>query len=195
MNSKVWKILLLAETIDNLPEPPIIPRTAITRKQDPNSINLNRSKTSQEARKIEDQLAADLEKQYNKIITDTQQKDVAILQRTYGPNVEQLIRTAVQQIYLVGADYATKTQNTTAFITQTDLANIRKQVDVTSAAFWRRVYDGIHRNEIIIPTEEPKKPVDAATEAALISTVTATATLALSTLSKLQQVPNEQRGN
>ena len=186
--SRLWKILLLAETIDNLPEP-FIPRTAITRKQDPNTINLNRSKTSQEARKIEDQLAADLEKQYNKIVNDTQ-KDVSILQRTFGPTVEQLIRSAVQKLYLIGADYATKTQNTTAFITQTDLANIKKQVDATSAAFWRRVYDAIHKSDIIIPTQEPKEPVDPAIQAALISTVTATATLALSTLSKLNQIPN-----
>jgi len=155
---------------------------------------LNRSKSSQQARKIEDQLAKDLEALFQTIMKDAS-KDFAVLQKKYGPKSEQIIRTAVQQIYLIGADYATKTQNTTAFITQKDLDNIRKQVDVTYASFWRRVYDALHKGDVIIPTQEqePRAPVDPAVEAALISTVTATTTLALSTLSKLSQLPGENR--
>lgn len=129
-----------------------------------------------------------MEKLYKTIMADPS-KDFAVLQKKYGPQSEALIRTAVQKIYLLGADYATKTQDTTAFITQQDLANVKKQVDVTYVAFWKRVYDEVHRKDIIIPTEpEEAKPVDPAVEAALISTVTATTTLALSTLSKLDQL-------
>ena len=168
------------------------PRTALTEKQSADDINLNRSKSSQQARKIEEQLAKDLEALFQTIMKD-ESKDFAVLQRKYGPKSEQLIRTAVQQIYLIGSAYATSTQNTTAFITQKDLENIRKQVDVTYASFWRRVYDALHKEDIIIPTEEPSKPVDPAVEAALISTVTATTTLALSTLSKLSQLPSEEK--
>ena len=137
MTSKIFKLLALAEIIDNLiPDPPIVPRTAITKKSNAADINLNRTKTSQESRKVEEQLAQDLEKEYKKIMADDS-RDFGVLQRKYGPEVEQIIRGSVQKLYLIGSDYTTKALATTAFITQTDLTNIKKQVGIATTAFWK----------------------------------------------------------
>lgn len=205
--SKLLKILALAEIVDTLipDEVTVVPRTAIVQKQSAGEINLNRTKTSQAARKIENELAADLEKQYNKIMNDGE-KDFGVLQRRYGPEVEKVIRGAVQKLYLLGSDYVTKTLDTTAFITQTDLVAIKKQVKSGTDAFWRRIYNAIHKKEFsIIPKvhmaaassvssiddEEPALP-DPETEALSLATILATMTLALSTLTKLDQLPSDQ---
>ena len=70
--SEILKILTLVEIVDTLiPDYELVTvRTAITKKQDASQINLNRTKTSQSARKIEDQLATDLKKEYKKIMND-----------------------------------------------------------------------------------------------------------------------------
>jgi hypothetical protein len=207
-NSNLFKILTLTEMVDILfPDPPLAVttiRTAITKKQSANDINLNRTKTSQEARKVEDQLAIDLKKEYKKIMNDDT-KEFGVLQRRYGPEVEKIIRGAVQKLYLIGADYATKTQDTTAFITTKDLDNIKNQVKSGTDAFWRRIYNAIHKKEFtIIPKvhlaassvssiddEEPPLP-DPELETTALATILATMTLALSTLSKLDQLPSEE---
>jgi len=191
-------------------EPLTIIRTAITKKPSANEINLNRTKTSQEARKIEDQLASDLKKEYKKIMNDPDTKDFGVLQRRYGPEVEKIIRGSIQKLYLIGSDYATKAMDTTAFITTKDLDNIKKQVQSGTDAFWRRIYNAIHKKEFtIIPKvqmaaasssassvssindEEPALP-DPDVETTALATILATMTLALSTLSKLDQLPSEE---
>lgn len=210
--AKAWKLISLAEIVDNIipdPLPPlIVPRTAITRKQDANGINLNRTKTSQEARKVEDQIAAALEKEYKKIITDPS-KDIGLLQRKYGLKVEQIIRTAVQKLYLIGSDYLTKSLDTTAFITTKDLDNIKKAVTRFSEAFWKRISNAVHKSEFTIipktaavgdPTvpypidleEETPAESDPAADTTFLATLIATSILALSTLTKLDQLPSEQ---
>jgi len=194
-----------------IPDPPVtIIRTAITKKPSTNDINLNRTKTSQEARKIEDQLASDLKKEYKKIMNDSDTKEFGVLQRKYGPEVEKVIRAAVQKLYLIGSDYTTKALDTTAFITTRDLDNIKKQVKSGTDAFWRRIFNAIHKKEFtIIPKvqmaaasssassvssiddEEPSLP-DPDTETTALATILATMTLALSTLAKLDQLPAEE---
>jgi len=208
-NNKIWKLLTLTEMVDILfPDPPLIVkvRTAITKKQSANDINLNRTKTSQEARKIEDQLATELKREYRKIMNDDT-KDFGVLQRRYGTEVEKIIRGSVQKLYLIGSDYATKAMETTAFITTKDLDNIKKQVKSGTDAFWRRIFNAIHKKEFtIIPKvhmaaasssvssiddEEPALP-DPESEALSLATILATMTLALSTLAKLDQLPAEE---
>ena len=212
--SKFWKLLSLAEIVDNLlpDSEPVIVRTAITKKQSASDINLNRTKTSQQARVVEDQLASDLEKEYKKIMADAS-KDIGLLQRKYGPEVEKVIRTAVQKLYLIGADYATKTQDTTAFITTKDLENIKQAVTKFTQAFWKRISDAIHKSEFtIIPTtikiaqvgdptvedpfglsEDAPAESDPETDSTFLATLIATTTLALSTLAKLDQLPSEEK--
>ena len=214
--SKFWKLLTLAEIVDNLipDSEPVIVRTAITKKATADSINLNMTKTSQEARKVEDQLAADLEKQYRKVMADPS-KDFGVLQRKYGPEVEKVIRGAVQKLYLIGSDYTTKALGTTAFITQTDLTNIKKQVGIATDAFWKRISNAVHKQEFtIIPTtikikvaqvgdptvedpfglsEDAPAESDPETDSTFLATLIATTTLALSTLAKLDQLPSEEK--
>ena len=189
------------------PDPPLIVRTAITKKQNSTDINLNRTKTSQEARKVEDQLAKDLEKEYKKVMADpSNAKDIGLLQRKYGPEVEKVIRGAVQKLYLIGSDYVTKTLDTTAFITTRDLDNIKKQVGIASDAFWKRISNAIHKSQFtIIPktaqvgdptvedafglSEDAPPESDPAADTAFLATLIATSILALSTLTKLDQLP------
>lgn len=208
--SKAWKLLALAEVVDNLlpDNEPTVVRTAIVKKQNATDINLNRTKTSQEARKVEDQLAQDLEKQYKKVIAD-HSKDIGLLQRKYGPEVEKVIRGAVQKLYLIGSDYVTKTLDTTAFITTRDLDNIKRQVSIATNAFWKRISNAIHKSEFtIIPktaqvgdptvedpyglSEDAPPESDPAVDTAFLATLLATSILALSTLAKLDQLPTEE---
>ncbi len=212
--SRFWKLLTLTEIVDNLlpdNEPFTIVRTAITRKQDVNGINLNRTKTSQAARKVEDQLATALEKEYKKIMTDGS-KDIGLLQRKYGPQVEQIIRAAVQKLYLIGSDYLTHSLETTAFITTKDLDIIKRSVTKFSEAFWKRISNAVHKSEFtIIPTsiktaqvgdptvedpfglsEDAPPESDPAADSAFLATLIATSILALSTLTKLDQIPSDQ---
>lgn len=210
--SKTWKLIALAEIIDNIiPDPPLVIRTAITKKSTADSINLNRTKTSQAARKIEEQLAQALEKEYKKIIADpSNAKDIGFLQRKYGPEVEQIIRAAVQKLYLIGSDYLTKSLDTTAFITTKDLDNIKKAVTRFSEAFWKRISNAVHKSEFtMIPktaqvgdptvedpfglSEDTPPESDPAADTAFLATLIATSILALSTLTKLDQIPSEQK--
>ena len=204
------KLLSLAEIVDNLlpDNEPVQVRTAIIRKQDVNGINLNRTKTSQAARKVEDQLAAALEKEYKKITSDQNKNDIGTLQRKYGPEVEQIIRAAVQKLYLIGSDYLTKSLDTTAFITTKDLDNIKKAVTRFSEAFWKRISNAVHKSEFtMIPktaavgdptvedpfglSEDAPPESDPATDTAFLATLIATSILALSTLAKLDQLPSD----
>lgn len=211
-SSKIWKLLSLAEIVDNLlpDNEPLVVRTAIVKKQNADQINLNRTKTSQEARKVEDQLASDLEKEYRKIIVNPS-KDIGLLQRKYGPEVQNVIRGAVQKLYLIGSDYVTRTLNTTAFITTKDLENIKRQVSIATDAFWKRISNATHKQEFtMIPTtikvaqvgdptvEDPfglseDAPPESNPEAdtAFLATLLATSILALSTLAKLDQLPSD----
>ena len=210
--SKIYKLLTIAEIVDIVfPDPPLVIRTAITKKQSASDINLNRTKTSQEARKIEEQLAAALEKEYKKIMADPS-KDIGLLQRKYGPEVEKVIRAAVQKLYLIGSDYLTKSLDTTAFITTKDLDNIKKAVTKFSGAFWKRISNAVHKSEFtIIPTaikvaqvgdptvedpfglsEDTPPESDPAADTAFLATLIATSILALSTLTKLDQLPSDQ---
>jgi hypothetical protein len=214
LSPRFWKLLTLAEIVDNLLpdyEAPTIIRTAIVKKQNAEDINLNRTKTSQAARKVEDQLATALEKEYKKIMTDPS-KDVGLLQRKYGPQVEQIIRAAVQKLYLIGSDYLTRSLETTAFITTKDLDIIKKAVTKFSEAFWKRISNAVHKQDFtIIPTtikvaqvgdptvedpyglsEDAPPESDPAADSAFLATLIATSILALSTLTKLDQIPSDQ---
>ena len=214
MTSRLWKLLSLAEIVDNLIpdyEPLTVVRTAIIKKQSADQINLNRTKTSQQAREIENELAKSLEKEYKKIMADPS-KDIGLLQRKYGPEVEQIIRAAVQKLYLIGSDYLTKSLDTTAFITTKDLDIIKKAVTRFSEAFWKRISNAVHKSQFtIIPTaikvaqvgdptvedpfglsEDAPPESDPAVDSAFLATLIATSILALSTLTKLDQIPSDQ---
>jgi hypothetical protein len=214
LSPRFWKLLTLAEIVDNLlpDNEPIVVRIAITKKQSASDINLNRTKTSQEARKVEEQLAKALEAKYKKIIADPS-KDIGLLQRKYGPEVEQVIRAAVQKLYLIGSDYLTSSLDTTAFITTKDLDNIKKAVTRFSEAFWKRISNAVHKQDFtIIPTtikvaqvgdptvedpfslsEDTPPESDPAADSAFLSTLIATSILALSTLAKLDQLPSDEK--
>lgn len=193
---KIIEALFLLDAIDYL-----VPQVAQTRKPTAESINLNRTRTTQEARKIEDKLARDLARIFRTIMADPS-KDIGLLQRKYGKQVQDVIRGATQRIYLIGSDYALKTQDTTAFITQRDLDNIRRQTAETVATFWRRITAQI-RGEITTVPEFPEarlavrfnKPiatdvvaVDIDSMAESVATLMTSTTLSSSMLSKLQQI-------
>lgn len=112
---------------------------AIQKKQNTTQIDITQTKAFKETQRVEKQIQKKLEQFYDEILAKVPAKTIDQLKMEYTPKIRQVVRAAIQTVYVSGTNYATKTTDLPAFVTQKDVENIRKHTDSLVAAFWRRL--------------------------------------------------------
>jgi hypothetical protein len=77
--------------------------------------------------------------------------DIAIIQRNYSKEVEDILRTAITNAYIAGINYVAQTRQKMhrAYINTADIGIIKKLTAEFVDIFWRRVANVLHQKDVI----------------------------------------------
>ena len=142
-----------------------------------------REKKSKELERI---LSNIYEKVYEQITRDDDYPDnIYRLHERYNPVLLPAIRKSIEEIHKIAIDYTGKKMKIDAFLTETDIALIKQETDITLRTFWGVVEREIERtkkNEYM--TEVENAMILSLKGASFLGTLATLAGLAVSTITK-----------
>lgn len=146
-------------------------------------IDHERTNTSKRAREIENDLA----KKLDRIAKQVNLSDLLFAHQKYDNLVMVTIQSAIQQIYMLGANYVSRYEGVPLLLTPNDLQTIQAQSRDRFEAFWRAVTRTVIRSDF-----ETQKPLlNRAAMMSALAAVTATAALNTATVQKAKEVDPE----
>lgn len=152
---------------------------------------IENTKASKNTRIIEDRLGLGLAAIVNKIKRDPYSYDISLLRRKYDQRANDLIRSAVQNVYLEGINYVNRTHGTSCYLTQIDLDKIKDISYNYTEQFWVRVNKYLLQRNSVLEEKlgfEPRSPLSSSFIVTSLATSLATRVLALATIYKAQQL-------
>jgi len=180
-------------------------------ESNPDTATLRRRRRNEQARRLEKQLVIQLDRIVNEI-KNHGSKDISLLQRQYGTQIQNVLRSAIEKAYIMAAEKvvnmrrqhpsrklkqsAALTDLTRHFTTAIDLNNIGDKVNEYLGVFWRRMNVFLHQNDVQ-PNPTGFKPWSAYNPNSMITEMATSAltdTMSDATTSKLDQLgdPNEK---
>jgi len=160
-------------------------------------LNVANTKTNKEVNRLENEFNSKIEKMFNTILADhkTSFTQIQDLQARYGGQVRGLIRTATEQIYRTGAEYAGRVmKEDNVFLSTANVQTISRLTDNTFDFFWRQVsqhvrnYESQKAQEQIGLVLNPLRLLNIPTSAALVFNALSTAVLAIATIQKAKEL-------
>jgi len=160
-------------------------------------LNVANTKTNKEVNRLEDEFNVKIGRMFNKILADHKVSFAQIqdLQSKYGSQVRGLIRTATEQVYKTGANYAGRVLNEdNVFLSTANVQTISKMTDETYDFFWRQVSTHIKNHETQKAQDalgfilNPIKQINLETSVKLVFNALSTAVLAIATVQKYKEL-------
>lgn len=152
---------------------------------------IEQTQQNKQARIVEDALIERLSKLVSTIRIDASDNKLTMptLQRKYDNIVNELLHSAIQQVYIIGSEYAAHSYNVNGFLTPDDLVHINDLVNEFTNSFWIRFNKYIlARGGPTATTFNPKSPLSDKYVVTSIATISVTKTLSLSTIYKIKQL-------